>query len=91
VTAVAAASQPLCPSVARPFVPWNNHAAKRFFLKMEKASERRHHTSHPHLRRWMREILLATLLTVAAATVITVALWRGDGANQGVVPLARKQ
>jgi hypothetical protein len=58
---------------------------------MEKASERRHHTSHPNLRRWMREIVLAILLTVAAATVITVALWRGDGANQGVVPLARKQ
>jgi len=39
----------------------------------------------------MREILLAILLTIAAASVIAVALWRGDGANQGVVPLARKQ
>jgi len=58
---------------------------------MEKASERRQQTLRPNLRRWMREIILAVLLTVAAATVITVALWRGDGANQGVVPLARKQ
>ena len=58
---------------------------------MEKASERRQQTTQPNLRRWMREIILAILLTVAAATVITVALWRGDGANQGVVPLARKQ
>jgi len=58
---------------------------------MEKLSERRQQGSHPNLRRWMREILLAILLTVAAASVIAVALWRGDGANQGVVPLARKQ
>ena len=58
---------------------------------MEKPSERRQHGPHPNLRRWMREILLAILLTVAAASVIAVALWRGDGANQGVVPLARKQ
>jgi len=58
---------------------------------MEKGFERRRQTFHPSLRRWMREIILALLLTIAAVTVITVALWRGDGANQGVVPLARKQ
>jgi hypothetical protein len=58
---------------------------------MEKLPEQRQHTSRPNLRRWMREILLAILLTIAAASVIAVALWRGDGANQGVVPLARKQ
>jgi len=58
---------------------------------MEKLPEQRQHTTRPNLRRWMREILLAILLTIAAASVIAVALWRGDGANQGVVPLARKQ
>jgi len=58
---------------------------------MEKLPEQRQYTSRPNLRRWMREILLAILLTIAAASVIAVALWRGDGANQGVVPLARKQ
>jgi hypothetical protein len=58
---------------------------------MEKLPEQRQHTSRPNLRRWMREIVLAILLTIAAASVIAVALWRGDGANQGVVPLARKQ
>jgi heme/copper-type cytochrome/quinol oxidase subunit 4 len=58
---------------------------------MEKGFDRRQHASHPQLRRWMREIVLAILLTVAAVTVISVALWRGDGANQGVLPLARKQ
>ena len=58
---------------------------------MEKASERRQQGPAPNLRRWMREIALAVLLTIAAVTVITVALWRGDGANQGVLPLARKQ
>jgi heme/copper-type cytochrome/quinol oxidase subunit 4 len=57
---------------------------------MEKGFERRH-ASHPNLRRWMREIVLAILLTVAAVAVISVALWRGDGPNQGVLPLARKQ
>jgi heme/copper-type cytochrome/quinol oxidase subunit 4 len=57
---------------------------------MEKGFERRH-ASHPNLRRWLREIVLAILLTVAAVAVISVALWRGDGANQGVLPLARKQ
>jgi hypothetical protein len=58
---------------------------------MEKVSERRQPGAAPNLRRWMREIALAVLLTIAAVTVITVALWRGDGANQGVLPLARKQ
>jgi hypothetical protein len=58
---------------------------------MEKRSERRLNSSHLNARRWMREIILAIVLTVAAVTVITAALWRGDGANQGVVPLARKQ
>ena len=57
---------------------------------MVKGFERRQ-ASHPNLRRWMREIVLAILLTVAAVAVISVALWRGDGANQGVLPLARKQ
>jgi hypothetical protein len=58
---------------------------------MEKASERRQQGPAPNLRRWSREIALAVLLTIAAVTVITVALWRGDGAHQGVLPLARKQ
>lgn len=56
---------------------------------MEKGSERRQHISPSNLRRWMREIVLAVMLTVAAAVGITMALWRGDGANQ-VVPVARK-
>ena len=56
---------------------------------MEKGSERRQHISTSNLRRWMREIVLAIMLTIAAATGITVTLWRGDGANQ-VVPVARK-
>jgi hypothetical protein len=38
----------------------------------------------------MREIVLAIMLTIAALAGITAALWRGDGANEGVVPLARK-
>jgi hypothetical protein len=56
---------------------------------MEKGSERRQHISPSNLRRWMREIVLAIMLTIAAAAGITVTLWRGDGANQ-VVPVARK-
>jgi hypothetical protein len=59
--------------------------------RMEKVSERRRQNSPPNLRRWTREIALAVLLTIAAVTVISVAWWRGDGANQGVLPLARKQ
>jgi hypothetical protein len=56
---------------------------------MEKGYERRQQISRPNLRRWMREIVLAIMLTIAAAAGITMALWRGDGADQ-VVPLARK-
>lgn len=37
------------------------------------------HKSRAPARRWAREILLALLLTVAAAAFITAALLRGDG------------
>jgi hypothetical protein len=57
------------------------------------AMEMRPENSRPrlHVPRWLREVLLAIVLTVAALAVITVTLWRGDGGNQSTVPLARKQ
>jgi hypothetical protein len=35
------------------------------------------------LRRWAREIVLALLLTIAAAAFITAAFLRGDGSPHG--------
>jgi hypothetical protein len=44
------------------------------------------------VRRWAREIVLALVLTVAAAAFITAALLRGNGGPQGAPPVetARK-
>jgi hypothetical protein len=43
-----------------------------------------------HVRRWAREIALAVLLTLAAATFITVALMRGTPSVTPQFETARK-
>jgi|GEM_PF-5736422 len=42
------------------------------------------HRAQSRARRWAREIVLAALLTVAAAIFITVALLRGDSKPDGL-------
>ena len=50
------------------------------------------HRAPRRARRWVREIVLAAVLTVAAVAFITAALLRGNGAQQGAPPFetARK-
>jgi hypothetical protein len=52
---------------------------------MEKPSDIGEQALHSRARRWMREIVIAVLLTVAAAAFITAALLRGNGAP-GMTP-----
>jgi hypothetical protein len=52
---------------------------------MEKHSTAGEHGRQRRVRRWVREILLAVVLTVAAAVFIAVALLRG-GANPQDAP-----
>jgi hypothetical protein len=47
---------------------------------MEKHSNIGEHAHQRRARRWVREIAIAVLLTVAAAAFITAALMRGNGA-----------
>jgi len=50
------------------------------------------HRAQRRARRWVREVVLAVMLTIAAAAFITAALLRGNGAPQGAPPFetARK-
>ena len=50
------------------------------------------HRAPRRARRWVREIVLAAVLTVAAVAFIAAALLRGNGAQQGAPPFetARK-
>jgi hypothetical protein len=50
------------------------------YLAMEKHSNIGEHAHQRRARRWVREIVIAVLLTVAAAAFITAALMRGNGA-----------
>ena len=55
------------------------------YLAMEKRSEIGEHEHQRRARRWAREIVIAVLLTVAAAVFITAALMRGNSAP-GLTP-----
>ena len=52
---------------------------------MEKHSGSGEHAHQRRMRRWVREIAIAVLLTVAAAAFITAALMRGNSAP-GMTP-----
>jgi hypothetical protein len=52
---------------------------------MEKHSDIGEHAHQRRAWRWVREIVIAVLLTIAAAAFITVALLRGNGAP-GMTP-----
>ena len=59
---------------------------------MEKSPIAGEHRVPRRARRWAREIVLAVMLTIAAAAFITAALLRGNGALPGAPPFetARK-
>jgi hypothetical protein len=52
---------------------------------MEKHSDIGAHAQQRRAWRWVREIMIAVLLTIAAAAFITAALLRGNGAP-GMTP-----
>jgi hypothetical protein len=52
----------------------------RFFVRIETWMRRR------GIRRRAREIVLALVLTIAAAASIAAALWRGEGSSRGEAP-----
>jgi hypothetical protein len=62
------------------------------YSAMEKPSDIAEHAPHRRARRWMREIVIAALLTVAAIGFITAALLRGSGGSAPTPPFetARK-
>jgi hypothetical protein len=62
------------------------------YSAMEKPSDIAEPAPHSRARRWMREIIIAVLLTVAAIGFITAALLRGNGAPGAAPPFetARK-
>jgi hypothetical protein len=62
------------------------------YSAMEKPSHITEHAPPSRARRWMREIVIAVLLTVAAIGFITAALLRGNGAPGSAPPFetARK-
>ena len=49
---------------------------------MAKHSDIEEHARHGRARRWVREIAIAVVLTIAAAAFITAALVRGSGAPE---------
>jgi hypothetical protein len=51
------------------------------YLPMERRPIGGERTSRRRVRRWAREIVIAALLTIAAAAFIATALLRGDGAG----------
>lgn len=59
---------------------------------MEKPSHTAEHAPHNRQRRWLREFIIATLLTVAAIGFIAAALLRGNGGSAPAPPFetARK-
>jgi hypothetical protein len=67
-------------SVARLLVLWRSALRARFIHWMERHPVAGRRNPPRRARRWAREILLALLLTIAAAAFITVAWLRGDGA-----------
>jgi hypothetical protein len=55
------------------------------YFAMEKPSDIAGHAHQSRARRWLREIVIAVLLTVAAAAFITAALLRSNSAP-GMTP-----
>ena len=53
----------------------------RFYLAMENRSDIGERAHQHRAWRWMREIVIAALLTVAAVGFIAAALLRGDGGS----------
>jgi hypothetical protein len=74
-------AQTLCRSVARLLVPWQNDAASALSPGMQRLRYIREWIRRRRIKRWVREITLAVVLTVAAAAFIAVAVWRGPQAD----------
>ena len=75
----------MCRSVARLLALWKSSFAAPFISQWRSTSDIGEQALQRRARRWVREIVLAVLLTVAAAAFITAALLRGNGAP-GMTP-----
>jgi hypothetical protein len=62
------------------------------YLAMDRDPIAGEHRTQRRARRWARELVLAVMLTIAAAAFITAALLRSNGAPPGAPPFetARK-
>jgi hypothetical protein len=62
------------------------------YLAMDSDPMAGEHRAPRRARRWVREIVLAAMLTIAAVAFIAAAVLRGNGAQQGAPPFetARK-
>jgi hypothetical protein len=61
---------------------------ERSILAMQRLRYIREWIRRRRIKRWGREIMLAVILTLAAAIFITVALWRENSAPQATAPYA---